>query len=148
MGCVFGAFFGSLALSIGLVLVVWGGLHYFLEVPAPSALPFPEPKPISSVSEIKSEIKSGVKSLTESDNMAIATNTSLLESAKESYKHEFGPQSGLRKHYKYLTPKFRSQCSEDDFVRAFMPLSLIIGMGESTKLRYSVHLCRAVLEPS
>ena len=56
--------FYYLALGAVLVLVAWGCLHYFLGVPAPSALPFPEPKPISSMSEIKS----GVKSLNESLN--------------------------------------------------------------------------------
>ena len=48
----------QLSIWVVAILVVWGGLHYFFGVPAHSKLPFPEPKPILRVSEIKSEIKS------------------------------------------------------------------------------------------
>ena len=63
-----------------LVLVVWGGLHYFLEVPAPTILPFPEPKTAFSPS---AEFES-----------AGSLTRDLEERAKEMYKHIDGSESG------------------------------------------------------
>jgi hypothetical protein len=115
----------QLSIWVVAILVVWGGLHYFFGVPAHSKLPFPEPKPILSVSEIKSAIES----LTEADN--------LEERAKEMYKHIDGSESGWRKTYKYLTPQFRSQCTEDEHVETAMQVSTMF-MGWNTKYKADV----------
>ena len=110
-------------ISLVVFLVVWGGLHYFLGVPAPSALPFPEPRTASSPS---AEFES-----------ADSLTRDLEDRAKEMYKHIDGSESGWRKTYKYLTPQFRSQCTEDEHVETAMQVSTMF-MGWNTKYKADV----------
>lgn len=66
---------------------------------------------------------------------ASSSDESLLERAKDAYKHVDGSESGWRESYNYATPSFRSRCSQDEYVETIMAMALItLGLGVEFKV--------------
>ena len=76
---------------------------------------------------------------TGSENQTLKERAQTLkERATEASNHVDGSESGWRKTYKYKTPEFRSQCTEDEFSETVMEITTLLMAGSDEKYKIEV----------